>query len=105
MMIGTSGRSALALGKSSRPLIPGMLMSDRIRMRDRVACVSDALKSHGSRLRKFHCEAAGAQVAPELLAEQHLDIGLVIDHQNKHVHTFTPGLLTDTPAAVRSEIR
>ena len=30
MIIGTSGRSALALGKSSSPLIPGMLMSDRI---------------------------------------------------------------------------
>ena len=29
MMTGTSGRSALALGSSSRPLIPGMLMSER----------------------------------------------------------------------------
>ena len=35
MMIGTSGRAALALGNSSRPLIPGILMSDRIRMSDR----------------------------------------------------------------------
>src|ERR1019366_7105180 len=34
MMIGTSGRMAFALGRSSRPLIPGMLMSDRIRMID-----------------------------------------------------------------------
>ena len=30
MITGTSGRRALALGRSSRPLIPGMLMSDRI---------------------------------------------------------------------------
>src|SRR6201981_1257776 len=32
MMTGTSGRKALALGKSSRPLISGMLMSERTRM-------------------------------------------------------------------------
>jgi len=33
MMIGTSGRMAFALGRSLRPLNPGMLMSDRIKMR------------------------------------------------------------------------
>ena len=38
MMTGTSGRSALALGKSSRPLIPGMLMSERIRI-ERPVCL------------------------------------------------------------------
>src|SRR5215472_1874114 len=32
MMTGTSGRSALAFGRSSRPVMPGMLMSDRIRI-------------------------------------------------------------------------
>jgi len=32
MIVGTSGRMAFALGKSSRPLIPGMLMSDRSRI-------------------------------------------------------------------------
>jgi len=35
MMIGTSGRIAFALGKSSSPLIPGMLMSDKIKMSGR----------------------------------------------------------------------
>ena len=34
MMIGTSGRTALALGSSSRPDIPGMLISDRTKMSD-----------------------------------------------------------------------
>jgi hypothetical protein len=33
-MTGTSGRSAFAFGKSSSPLIPGMLMSDWIRIND-----------------------------------------------------------------------
>jgi hypothetical protein len=33
-MTGTSGRSAFAFGKSSGPLIPGMLMSDKIRIND-----------------------------------------------------------------------
>ena len=49
MMTGTSGRSAFALGKSSRPLIPGMLMSETIRMSEAAACISDALECHGRR--------------------------------------------------------
>ena len=36
-----------------------------------------------SRLSKFHCEAVGAEVAPKLLAEQNLHIGLIINHENK----------------------
>ena len=47
-----------------------------------VACLSDALKCHGSGLRKFHREPVSAEIAPELLAEQNLDIRLVIDHEN-----------------------
>ena len=34
MMIGTSGLTAFALGSSSRPLIPDILMSERIRISD-----------------------------------------------------------------------
>src|SRR3954469_10399071 len=33
MITGTSGRAALILGRSSRPLIPGMLMSEKTRIR------------------------------------------------------------------------
>ena len=54
-MIGTSGRTALALGSSSRPLIPGMLMSDRIRM-------SEALAASLMR-----CSAAGADWANSMV--------------------------------------
>ena len=43
-----------------------------------VACIGDALKCHGGGLRKFQCEAVGAEVAPELLAEQHLDVRLIV---------------------------
>jgi hypothetical protein len=32
MITGTSGLAALTLGSSSRPVIPGMLMSDKIKM-------------------------------------------------------------------------
>src|SRR6476619_848335 len=39
MMIGTSGLTAFALGSSSRPLIPDMLMSERIRISDRSAAL------------------------------------------------------------------
>jgi hypothetical protein len=33
-------------------------------------------------LGKFHGEPASAEVAPEVLAKQHLDIRLVINHEN-----------------------
>ena len=41
-MTGTSGRAAFAFGKSSSPLIPGMLMSDRIRIKDAPAALERA---------------------------------------------------------------
>src|SRR5690348_8890603 len=34
MMTGTFGRSAFTFGSISRPVMPGMLMSDRIKIRD-----------------------------------------------------------------------
>ena len=43
-----------------------------------------------ARLGKFHSEAAGPQVMPELLAEQHLNIRLVIDHQYQQAHNRPP---------------
>src|ERR1700738_1229682 len=98
-MIGTSGRRAFALGRSSRPLIPGMLMSDRIRMP--VACIGDALKCHWGGLRKFHCEAVRAEVAPELLAKQHFDIRLIVNHENERVHARSPDLIRAVPARGR----
>jgi hypothetical protein len=44
------------------------------------------LQGGRSRLRKLHGETACAKVAPELLAKQHLDVRLIIDHKNKDVH-------------------
>src|SRR5450755_2885018 len=82
-MTGTSGRAAFAFGKNSRPPIPGMLMSERIR-------ITDALKGAIRRLRKIHREAAGAEVAPKLLAKKHLDIIFVVDDENKETHVLSP---------------
>jgi len=45
--------------------------------------VADALQGASRRLRKIHPEAVVAQVAPKLLAKQHLDIGLVVNNENK----------------------
>ena len=67
-----------------------------------VACIGDALKGHGGGLRKFHCEAVGAEVAPELLAEQNLHIGLIINHENERVHMRSPDLIRDVPARGRT---
>jgi hypothetical protein len=33
-------------------------------------------------LGKFHRETAGAEIMPELLAELHLDVGLVVNDKN-----------------------
>ena len=52
-------------------------------MSDRSPASANALKRRGGGLRKFHCEAVGAEVAPELLAEQHLHIRLIVDHENE----------------------
>ena len=71
-------------------------------MSDTAACISDALKGHGGGLRKLHCEAVGAKVAPELLAEQNLHIGLIINHENKRVHMRSPDLIRDAPARGRT---
>ena len=60
-----------------------------------VASIGDALKSHVSRLNKFHCEAASAEVAPELLAEQNFDISLIVNHENKQAHARPPDLAAD----------
>jgi hypothetical protein len=45
------------------------------------------------RLRKLRREAAGAQVAPEVLAEQNLDIRLIVNHENaqREVTIFSRG--------------
>jgi hypothetical protein len=40
----------------------------------------------GSGLRKLHGEPASAEVPPELLPEQNLDIRLIINHENQRVH-------------------
>src|SRR4029077_13836140 len=44
----------------------------------------------GRRGGEFHLETAGAQVAPELLPEQRLDVRLVIDDQDVKVHVLPP---------------
>jgi hypothetical protein len=64
--------------------------------------LAGALKSHVSRLSKFHCEAVGAEVAPELLAEQNLHIGLIINHENKEIHARSPDLIRDAPMRGRT---
>ena len=71
-------------------------------MSDTLACVGDALKCHGGGLRKLHCEAASAKVAPELLAEQNLHIGLIINHENEQVHMRSPDLIRDAAARGRT---
>ena len=86
MMTGTSGRISFTFGSISSPVMPGMLMSDRIRISDARCVASIRASASAAELREIHHEALRAQVAPELLAKQRLDVGLVIDHQNQNAH-------------------
>jgi len=45
--------------------------------------VADALKRNWTGLNKLHSEPPGAEVMAEALAKQHLDIGFIVDHENK----------------------
>ena len=71
-------------------------------MSEAVACIGDTLKGRRGGLGKFHCEAVGAEVAPELLTEQNLHIGLIIDHENERVHMRSPDFIRDAPARGRT---
>ena len=71
-------------------------------MSDTLACIGDALKRHRGGLGKLHREPASAEVAPEVLAKQNLDIGLIIDHENERVHMRSPDLIRDAPARGRT---
>ena len=51
---------------------------------------------------KLDCKAASAEVAPELLAEQNLDISLIVNHENERVHVRAPDLIRDAPARGRT---
>jgi DNA-binding response OmpR family regulator len=46
---------------------------------------------------ELHRVTAGAQIAPELLAEQNLDVGFVIDHQNSMFTPKAKALRLDVP--------
>jgi hypothetical protein len=46
-------------------------------------------------LGEIHSKAASAEVATELLAEQNLDISLIVNHENKQAHARPPDLAAD----------
>ena len=90
MITGTSGRSARTFGSISSPLMPGMLMSDRIRISEGSATLRRAQQGRGRRRGELHLKASGLYVAPELLAKQGFDIGLVIDDEYVHAQFLPP---------------
>ena len=91
MMTGTLGLAALTFGSISSPLMPGILMSERIRISKGSADRFGALQRLRRRVRKFHHETAGADVAAELLAK--FDVGFVIDRKDIGAQFLCPCLL------------
>ncbi|MGY3465715.1 hypothetical protein ACVW0I_002586 [Bradyrhizobium sp. LM6.11] len=86
MITGTSGLDAFALGRSSRPLIPGDIDVRQNQDQRHGIGITDFLKRAISRIGEFHFKAAGTDVAPELLAKQVFDVGFIIDHEYKTSH-------------------
>ncbi len=91
-MIGTSGPHRLGFGQELEPAHPRHVDVGQDQDERLVAGIGDALQRHGGGLRKFHRKAAGAEIAPEMLAKQQLDIRLIVDHKNKQIHVFSPDL-------------
>ena len=73
MITGTSGRLALMFGKRSSPVMPGMLMPDRMRIRRSLDGLIHGLQRRLRRLGELHREPPRAQVSTKLLAEEDLD--------------------------------
>ena len=86
MMTGTSGRNALTLGSISSPVMPGMLMSDRIRISDCSIVAGNARQRVRRRIGKIHHKALRAQSRRNCWRNKRLDIGFVIDHKNQNAH-------------------
>jgi len=66
-----------------------------------VSRIANALQCCWGRLGELHHEATYAEVPPKLLAEQHLDIRLIIDHENEQTHA-RPDLTADAAARGRT---
>src|ERR1700752_2390828 len=93
MITGTFGRSAFTLGSISRPVMPGMLMSESTRIRDRLHLFQRGRR----RQSKFHHEAPLSQIPPEVLLEHPFDVRFVIDDNNVSAQFVLPwGLCADT---------
>ena len=84
--IGTGG---FCLGKHSRPVIPGMLMSDRVRMIE-TPFAPQCVEVRHRGLGKFHCETTRSKIAAELLPKQNFDIRFVINHENEKTCKLAP---------------
>ena len=67
--------------------------------------VGDALKRGRSGRGKLHRKTAGTEVMPELLAEQHFHIRLVVDHENEKVHARSPHPASAAPAISAIDFR
>jgi hypothetical protein len=46
------------------------------------------LKRYVAGWRKFHRETADAEIMPKLLAKQHFNIRLIVDHENEEIHAM-----------------
>ena len=86
MMTGTSGRICLDLGQHLKAGHAGHVDVREDQDQRLLDGVGDARQRVRRRNGKIHHEALRAQIAPELLAEQRLDVGLVVDHKNQNAH-------------------
>ena len=91
MITGTSGRACRARGRSSMPLMPGMLTSERMRMSLAASAAPTRCKASGALCANSMTKRDGAQLFAELLAEELGDVRLVVDDQDQRAHVLRSG--------------
>ena len=102
MITGTSGRSRAHLRQHFQPAHAGHVDVGQDQDQRRIANFSGARQRRRRRRRKFHREASGLDIAPELLAEQGFDVGLVIDDEDVNAQFVPPA--SACAAAVRGSV-
>ena len=94
---------SLGLGQEFKPAHPRHVDVGQDQDERSVAGIADALKRRRRGLGKFHGKAASAEIAPELLAEQQLNIGFVINNENEKAHARPPDLAMDRSRARQND--
>jgi hypothetical protein len=67
-----------------------MLISERIKISEAASASAMRSSAAGPDWANSMNEPAGAEFVPEVLAEKHFDVRLIVNHENEQVHARPP---------------